>query len=677
MQVASTLAASRRAWVVLVCVMAGAMPARAQTPQDLGQIPLEELMQLGVQRVFGAADRLQPVTEVPSSVTIVTADEIARYGYRSLADILRGIRGFYITDDRNYSYVGARGLNRPGDYSTRVLLLVNGHRVNDNVYDQASVGADFGIDAAMFDRVEIIRGPASSLYGANALFAIVNVVTRTGSSIDGASLDVDSGTLGTYLARGSAGRKTAGGIDWAVSGTYEQTGGASQVYLPAFDAPGTNSGVADHLDGEQSGQIYGRLSAGNLSVTGTFGRRLKDVPTASFSTLFNAHDPAEQTVDRRTSVTAQYAATASRARIMTEASLDHYAYDGVYPYPGGSGPADVVAFRDGGRGLRWMIRGRAARSLPANQTLTAGGEFVDNISQDQWGRYDFVSDDNFTIDRSSQQGAAYVQDEIRLRPWLILNGGLRHDRYPRFNRTTPRGAVIVMPSMNHSLKYVYGQAFRPPNAYELYYYRDASAYLRPESIDTHEWVWEGYFGERVRTAVSAYRYAASQLVDLRVVDPEAAFDEGLGFDNDGNIHASGIEFESEIRLKRGVQALGSYTVQEAKNTGPDAGELTNSPRHMGKFRLSVPGPRSGSFGSFEWQYLSSRTTLAGTMVDGASLVNATAAWPLGRSLALTGQIRNLFDIRYADPASDEHAVDAIEQNGRTLRIGLRWKFWRG
>ncbi len=120
-------------------ILAWAVPAAGQT-SDLTQISLEDLAELRVQQVFGASDRLQPVTEVPSSVTIVTADEISRYGYRTLADILRGVRGFYVTDDRNYSYVGARGFNRPGDYSTRVLLLVNGHRMNDNVYDQASVG---------------------------------------------------------------------------------------------------------------------------------------------------------------------------------------------------------------------------------------------------------------------------------------------------------------------------------------------------------------------------------------------------------------------------------------------------------------------------------------------------------------------------------------------------------
>ena len=128
----------------------------------------------------------------------------------------------------------------------------------------------------MFERVEIIRGPASSLYGTNALFAIVNVITRTGASLNGASFDVDAGTLGTQLVRGSVGRRLANGMDFALSGTYERSDGVGQLYLPAFDVAGGNGGVAENLDGEQSGQIYGRFSMNNLTVTGAFGRRIKD-----------------------------------------------------------------------------------------------------------------------------------------------------------------------------------------------------------------------------------------------------------------------------------------------------------------------------------------------------------------------------------------------------------------
>src|SRR5215213_263454 len=170
--------------LVFGVLLATAPAAAAQQP--LPELSLEELMRMDAGRVFGASERIQPVTEAPASVSFITAQEIERYGYRTLADILRAVRGMYVTNDRNFSYVGARGFNKPGDYNSRILLLVNGHRVNDNIFGQAEIGAEFGMDPAMFERVEIIRGPASSLYGDSAFFAVVNVITKSGASLGGA-----------------------------------------------------------------------------------------------------------------------------------------------------------------------------------------------------------------------------------------------------------------------------------------------------------------------------------------------------------------------------------------------------------------------------------------------------------------------------------------------------------
>ena len=135
------------------------------------------------------------LSEAPSSVSVVTAETIKLFGYRTLADLLRAQRGFFVSDDRNYSYAGVRGFGRSGDYNTRLLVLVDGHRINDNTYDSVTIGNDFIIDLDLVERVEIIRGPASSLYGNNAFFGVVNLITRHGKGLSGLELAAEAGRL--------------------------------------------------------------------------------------------------------------------------------------------------------------------------------------------------------------------------------------------------------------------------------------------------------------------------------------------------------------------------------------------------------------------------------------------------------------------------------------------------
>jgi len=120
----------------------------AQSDVAASSAPVSEELLLfqEIPSVYGASKYEQKVTEAPSSVSIITASEIKKYGYRTLADILRSIRSFYVTYDRNYSYVGARGFGRPADYNNRILLLIDGHRTNDNLYDMAFLGTDAILD---------------------------------------------------------------------------------------------------------------------------------------------------------------------------------------------------------------------------------------------------------------------------------------------------------------------------------------------------------------------------------------------------------------------------------------------------------------------------------------------------------------------------------------------------
>jgi outer membrane receptor protein involved in Fe transport len=650
-----------------------ALSGSASAQVGLPDLSLEELMRLDAGGVFGASARLQPSIEAPASVSFITAEEIKRYGYRTLADILGAVRGMYIVDDRNYSVLGARGFALPGDYNTRVLLLVNGHRVNDNVFGQAEIGAEFGLDPAIFERVEIIRGPASSLYGDSAFFVVVNVITRTGASLDGGSIAVEAGTLGTRLVRGTVGHRLASGVDVALSATYEHTNGVQRLYFPAFDTPATNNGVAEGLDGGGVRQFYGRLDFRNLTVTGAYGSRRRDVPTASFGTVFNEQETPEQTFDRHTLLDAEYGRSFGGTRVTVRASFDRFTFDSTYPFAGEPEGAPIVVGDSGGIGTRWSVGSGLTRSFKAKHTLRAGVEFIDNVHQDQTTRY--VDPPLLLLDsrRSSMQHAVYAQDEIRLTRWLIVNAGLRYDGYETFQRVTPRAALIVLPSSMQSVKYLYGSAFRSPNAFELNatFFGEGVKDLRPESIDTHELVWERYVNDWLRTSVSTYWYKAERLITL--VPDDSTF-LGLAFVNQGEVRAKGLELEAQMRIRGESRALVSYAMQSAVEQ-ETLTRLPNSPRHLAKARISLPGPTKRSFVSVEGQYLSSRGTLGGAEVSAAAPVNVTMVQSLGQSWELFGSVRNIFDARYSDPVSNQHRQDSIFQNGRTARIGLRWRLW--
>jgi iron complex outermembrane receptor protein len=459
-----------------------------------------------------------------------------------------------------------------------------------------------------------------------------------------------------------------------VSGTYQDSQGVDRLYFPAFDTPATNGGIAEGLDGERLKQSYVQIQRNGLTFTGAYGWRQRDVPTASFGTLFNEQHSREQTTDRHTLADLEYVRPFfGNGRVTTRAAYDRFTYDGTYPFEGADADAPAIVGHNGVVGSRFTVGARVTHALIGRQVVTVGTEFIDNTGQNQRSYYVNPDVSLFDIRRSSKQRAVYADDELKLTPWLILNGGLRYDGYEKFTRVTPRSGVIVTPSSIQSFKYLYGTAFRAPNEWELnsFYFGESVAALRPETIATHELVWERYTNDWLRTSVSTYRYRAEQLITL--VPEETAF-LGTTFVNSGRVVARGLELEAQMRLPRGVQGMASYALQQVEDV--DTGvTLANSPRHMAKVRASGLTGLHGSTLSVELLGIGSRRTIGGQMVGRAATADVTTIVPLTRSLALTASVHNLFDVRYFDPASDAHRQDVVPQNGRTLRVSARLKLW--
>src|SRR3984893_4046345 len=300
-------------------------------PKDLSQLSLEELMNLKIDTVYGASKFQQKVTEAPSSVTIITADEIQKYGFRTLSDVLQSVPGFYVTNDRNYSYVGMDGISRPTDYNTHLLFLIDGHRVNDSVYNAAYVGTEAIVDIDLIKRVEIIRGPGSSLYGANAFLGVINIITKRGADLKGVEVSADAGSLQTYRERATYGQKYASGLELLLSETFYNSQGNSQLDFPAFNSAATNNGIAQNVDADQFYSGFLSTSYRDFTLRAGYVSREKHIPTASFGTVFN--DPRTKTTDARAYSDFQsHHAFGNNWEINARGSYDWYEYDGVFIY---------------------------------------------------------------------------------------------------------------------------------------------------------------------------------------------------------------------------------------------------------------------------------------------------------------------------------------------------------
>src|SRR5205823_10991238 len=120
----------------------------------------------------------ESVEDAPASVTIIPSQELRGMGYPTVWAALRGVRGVYLSDDRGYATVGFRGFSRPGDYGNRVLVLLDGQPMNDNWVWSSYVGYDLRTDIDDVERIEVVRGPGSVLYGTGAFSGVINVVTN-------------------------------------------------------------------------------------------------------------------------------------------------------------------------------------------------------------------------------------------------------------------------------------------------------------------------------------------------------------------------------------------------------------------------------------------------------------------------------------------------------------------
>ena len=652
--------------IILIMVSSEAMAKKI----DLTEMTIEELMNIKIKPVVSVSKYEQKTFEAPASVTIITSDEIKKYGYRSIADLLQGVRGFYMTYDRNYHYTGFRGFNRPGDYSTRILLLLDGVRINDNIFDSAPVGTDFILDMDLIDSVEIVRGPSYALYGNNAFFTVINVISKNGSDMNGVEIGADIRSFDTYNGRISYGDRIKEDSQLLFSGSlYESTG--QSHYYTEFDTADQNNGVAAHCDRDESESFFAKYTHRDLTFEAAYINRDKQIPTAPWGIIFN--DPGNKARDERAFLDLKLEHhVSSSLNIVARATYGLYNYDGTYLFFGESSD-EAVANKDVQEGRWWSVDVHFTQRF-ANHMLIAGGEYRDNYSVDQ-KNYDATGFIYLDDQRNTSNWGLFAQDEFSLLSAIKLNVGLRYDHFSTFGDTVnPRVALIYRPFLTSSFKYLTGRAFRAPSTYELFYNdgenaQKANPNLSEEKITSHEIVWEQIIGKYLTGTLTGYHYKIKGLISQTT-----GIDNLLVFVNQDNVNAYGIEAELSALFQNGLNGRLSYAFQESDyEDSPSI--FTNSPDHLIKMNLSIPLVQDSWYLSIEEQYTGRLKTLSNSSAGQYLLTNVTLYWRgIGENLDLSGSVYNLLDYKYSFPGCDEHVQDKIEQDGISFRVKLNYKF---
>lgn len=658
--------------LAVLAILGTSLPLQAQ---DLTDLSLDQLLNI---EVVTASKFAQRVSEAPSSVIVVGADDIKAFGYRTLADVLRSMRGVHVSYDRNYSYLGTRGSGRPGDYNGRVLLLVDGVRLNDNIYSQGSIGTEFPIDLELVERIEYVPGPGSAIYGSNAFFGVLNVITTKANAYNGGEFSLEAASQGSRRGRLSYNRRFDNGSEALISLSGSDSPGAN-LYFPEYDDALSNHGVANRLDYDRYQRAFVNYRFDDLTLQSYFGNRKKGVPTASYGQQFG--EPGSNSIDQYLAATAVYQHALSKTlELYAHLNLTQYNYTGNFVYLTGT------AGRNRDIGASNTITGevRFLSSAFKNHKLIYGAEIVDAAKRQQknfdTSAYALVFDSS-----NPKQGyGIYVQDEFRVSDDIIINAGLRHDYDSEGGNTTnPRLGLIYKATPDLTTKLLYGTAFRSANAYERYYLTDTSNYkivpgLKSEAIKTYEAVIEYFPRQDFRSSASVFFYKLNNLISL-TADPT---DGLLYFTNVNAASARGIELEAERIGTHGSRLKGSASAEFARNATTGQ-ELTNAPRTLLKLNYSTPVGSQTARAALEVQYTGRRNTVFNGKVGAFAVLNLTlSAVRLTRNFELSASIYNLLNKNYADPPSSEHFdnsnpthfLQGIRQDARVLRANLSYHF---
>ncbi|MCX5806186.1 MAG: TonB-dependent receptor [Proteobacteria bacterium] len=597
------------------------------------------LQTYSLDKIVVTATRVEtPAEEVASSISIVTSKEIEDKKQPIVLDILRGLPGVDVTQTGGLgrtSSIYMRGAN-----PEHTLVLIDGMEVNDvmhfgRLYDFSDLTID------NIERIEVLRGPQSTLYGSGAIGGVINIITKKGAGKPKFFVSGEGGSYNTY--------RESAGLEGSLK-NFHYSLGASHI-----NSKGISS--ANRGDGNIETDGYD-----NMSLSSRFGFSLGEYVNTDFVVHYTK---ARSDIDNGGGIGGDDINNIYRVvQLLLKGKVDITLYDGKWMQSiefatntndrTNFNPQDfqhpLDAERASYNGRLDKIGWQHVVEVHRTNTLTFGVEYKEETGKSD---YRWISawgpGTSLFPEKSAHNTGYYIQDQIRLGEQFFGTIGMRLDDHSEIgSKITYRIApAYFIKQTGTKIRGTYGTGERAPSLYQLYapatvWSPVGNANLKPEESKGWDFgIDQDFFHEKVTLGITYFNNTFKNLID---------FDNALGYVNIGKARTDGVEFSTRIKARDDLILDFSYTYMDTENQDTDE-SLLRRPKNKFSADANYSFSEKGSV-NLRILYTGQRRDWmpypSSGIVGGHTLVNAAAKYNITKQIQLFGRIENLLNRKYQE-----------------------------
>jgi len=645
-----------------------AVSAQVANPDEVGNtVKMEE--------VVVTATRTPELSErLGSSVNVITAEKIEQQKANTVLDVLRGMPGLYV------SRTGTPGKTTSvflrGGASKHTLVMLDGVQMN------SPTSGDFewtNLSSDNIERIEIVRGPQSTLYGSDAMAGVINIFTQNGSAKPHYSLSAQGGSFSTFTEQANA----SGSFDnfkYSFALSRDDSDGLKSINVPVYKKSGDEDAVADtYIE-----KPYGNDKANNTTFVGRLGYTFSERFDVQLVGRFNRGEtgvPSRVVLDETGNLVRNFDQNANQlhttnlgllqgnarllkwwnSRLKASLAKEGLNYEDLPDPDEDATKAYSVSSEINTNILTvdWQHTLTLDQFIPKNDiiqnSLVIGTEF----EQQNATNTDVLKNET-QFDESLQNIAGYAEDKIGLWDRLFLTVGGRLDNHSKFGTVvTPRiTSAYLLRETNTKFRASWGKGFRAPAFNELVYPNYGNPNLEPERSQSFDvGLEQSFFNRRISVGGTYFQTKFDNLIAAKLVNPDTYRYQA---DNIEKAESNGVELEGMVQIIDGLAVLGNYTFVNAQDTTKTGEEkpLRRRPKHNGRVIINYAPtfePLSGRLN------LNLDVVLVGKRYDnnpakygeafwypGYNKVDLAASYKILDTLQIYGKVSNLMNQNYQE-----------------------------